>query len=105
MKVVVDVQHVNVNHICSRHVYVAACYIGDNTNEVPTLISSFTEFFLFIGNCRGIDFAVVHYEVPSRVQELPSLLNQVNFDKVLFLRVLPEELICTIILFFWVTNR
>ncbi|XP_073306203.1 E4 SUMO-protein ligase PIAL2-like isoform X2 [Primulina huaijiensis] len=46
--------------------------------HVRNIIKNDTEFLnLCLSLSRGIDFAVLHYEVPSRVQELPSLLNQV----------------------------
>ncbi|XP_075485295.1 E4 SUMO-protein ligase PIAL2-like isoform X2 [Primulina tabacum] len=46
--------------------------------HVRNTIENDTEFLnLCLSLSRGIDFAVLHYEVPSRVQELPSLLNQV----------------------------
>ncbi|XP_073021156.1 E4 SUMO-protein ligase PIAL2-like isoform X2 [Primulina eburnea] len=46
--------------------------------HVRNTIKNDTEFLnLCLSLSRGIDFAVLHYEVPSRVQELPSLLNQV----------------------------
>ncbi|KZV31529.1 hypothetical protein F511_07380 [Dorcoceras hygrometricum] len=46
--------------------------------HVRDSIKNDAEFLnLCLSLSRGIDFAVVHYEVPSRAQELPSLLNQV----------------------------